>query len=121
MLIADSCEDPGAVKQLKDKLETLMANALKDILGSHNNKDSARLNIFPDLCKIIGRLREESDIEDVIYFLLDLYQYNDIPIARDVKQVVIYNVFVAGFSHQFYLLSFDQQACCRHQGCYIQL
>jgi separase len=90
MLIADSCEDPGAVKQLKDKLETLMANALKDIL------DSARLNIFPDLCKIIGRLREESDIEDVIYFLLDLYQYNDIPIACDeidVNQVVYIQCF----------------------------
>ena len=94
MLIADSCKDPGAVKQLKDKLETLMANVLKDILGSH--KDSAWLNIFPNLCKIIGRLREESDIEDVIYFLLDLYQYNDILIACDeidVNQVVYIQCF----------------------------
>ncbi|CAG8517252.1 7668_t:CDS:10 [Paraglomus occultum] len=84
MLIADSCEDPKAVYELKGKLEALMAEALEDILNKKDsNKDSARLDILPELCKVIGRLREESDIEDVIYFLLDLYQYNDIPIAYD--------------------------------------
>ena len=56
MLIADSCEDPEAVIQLKHRLETLMAKALENILnkkGSH--KDSTRLEILPD--KVIGRIR----------------------------------------------------------------
>jgi len=100
MLIADSCEDPEAVIQLKHRLETLMAKALENILnkkGSH--KDSTQLEILPDLCKVIGRLGEESDtdIEDIIYFLLDSYQYNNIPIAYDeidVDQVVYIQFFL---------------------------
>ena len=72
MLIADSCEDPEAVTQLNRRLETLMAKALEDIInkkGSH--KDSTRFQTYV-------RLSEESDtdIEDIIYFLLDSYQYN---------------------------------------------
>ncbi|RUS29007.1 peptidase family C50-domain-containing protein [Jimgerdemannia flammicorona] len=81
-LSADCVIDTKALEKFKATIELLALKAA----SSRTSSKPKMLEVDREMCKIfvqLGSSPDSDDLEDVVYFLLDAYQYNGVAIAYD--------------------------------------
>ncbi|KAG9302696.1 hypothetical protein G9A89_005170 [Geosiphon pyriformis] len=91
-LSVDDSTTKSMMYKFKSKIETIISKVVQNLICKKSKDQTSKkspsfdIDIDVELCKVFFDLGQEAsaeDIEDFLYFLLDTYHYNGVPIAYD--------------------------------------